>query len=190
MAYSTELQKNQFNLTCRLFISTKTHTLDFIADTGANFTVIPARELRMPQELEAKFAKSQNYIRLLGLLPSEPTYAYAYVVNHFIVGSVDLGMQVVWVSFDPRMSELLLGMDILQHVNFSYDKLTNLLTIHENNDYLIRSQTVLNLLKRPAGARLRDFLLNILSPSVIEAEHLETEDEKILYAIKQLSRVY
>ena len=175
---------------CRIVTTAHSTVLGFIADTGAHYSVIPASELGIPKGLEAKFLKGRRRVRFQGLIPSEPIYAYAYAVDRFIIGNVNLGTQTVWVSFDPRISNLLLGMDILQHVNFSYDNLTNLLTIHENTDYLIRSQTVLNLLKRPASAGLRNFLLNILSPSVIEAEHLETEDEKILYAIKQLSRVY
>ena len=41
---------------------------------------------------------------------------YKYYVKQFTIGSIDLGSQEIWITFDERITDVILGMDILRQV--------------------------------------------------------------------------
>ena len=43
---------------------------------------------------------------------------YRYRVQQFTVGTVDMGEQNIWITFDPRVTDDVLGMDVLRNVFF------------------------------------------------------------------------
>lgn len=46
---------------------------------------------------------------------------YKYHVQQFSAGTVDMGKQDIWITFDPRATDDFLGMDILRNAFFLQD---------------------------------------------------------------------
>lgn len=40
-------------------------------------------------------------------------------MKQFTIGNIDLGKQDIWITFDERVTDTVLGMDILQQVIFT-----------------------------------------------------------------------
>lgn len=100
-----------------IVVSDKIRPTAFVVDTGARFTCchytsvdidIREKDLRM---CEIKF--------LGGFVKGSPVKFYRYGLKQFTVGNIDLGKQNVWVTFDDRVTDTVLGMDILQQVIFA-----------------------------------------------------------------------
>lgn len=43
---------------------------------------------------------------------------YLYRVDQFYVGTIPLGLQNIWITFDQRVNNNLLGLDLLKQVSF------------------------------------------------------------------------
>ena len=90
---------------------------DFIIDTGAPHTscsfncVNPSLK---EQNLVGNFRSGVfgGYVENVGVVH------YLYPVDNFYVGSLDLGKQEVWITFDDRANANLLGLDLLQNLTF------------------------------------------------------------------------
>jgi hypothetical protein len=59
-----------------------------------------------------------------GVIEGESVKLYKYCLKQFTVGNINMGEQDIWITFDKRVTDTVLGMDILQKVVFivnSYD---------------------------------------------------------------------
>ena len=43
---------------------------------------------------------------------------YEYTVKQFTIGTIDIGERAIWITFDSRISDNVLGMDILKSVAY------------------------------------------------------------------------
>lgn len=104
--------------------------LDTIVDTGAMYTCYRAdqvgEELSEDQFCDGEsksiggFVDGQNVVNAVKF--------YKYDVKQFAVGTIDLGSTSIWITFDERVSDNVLGMDILNKVAFlQYDNSDELL---------------------------------------------------------------
>ena len=41
---------------------------------------------------------------------------YRYSLKQFTIGNINMGEQDIWISFDRRVTDIILGMDILKQV--------------------------------------------------------------------------
>lgn len=60
-----------------------------------------------------------------GLIEGESVKLYKYRLRQFAIGNIDMGEQDIWITFDKRVTDTVLGMDVLQKIIFtvnSYDK--------------------------------------------------------------------
>ena len=47
-----------------------------------------------------------------------PVKFYRHRLKQFTIGNIDMGEQDIWVTFDDRVTDTVLGMDVLQQVIF------------------------------------------------------------------------
>lgn len=89
----------------------------FIVDTGAMFSCCNYKffDINMVEnDLKG------NEIKFLGgFVKGSPVKFYRCSIKQFTIGNIDLGEQDIWITFDKRVTDTVLGMDILQQVIFT-----------------------------------------------------------------------
>lgn len=113
--YSTKSNANDGRYAVRcLIVSRYVATEHFIVDTGAaytccNFTAVD-KMLRESQfwDYDCKY--------LCGIVHGEAVRFYKYHLQQFTVGNIDMGCQDIWITFDERVTDIVLGMDILKKI--------------------------------------------------------------------------
>lgn len=120
--YSTNINDNRYVIQC-ILVHDDTCVRQFIVDTGARFTCCyyAVVDLDLHEEkIAAKEAKT-----LGGFVQGVSVIFYRLHLKQFTIGNIDMGEQDIWVTFDERVTDTVLGMDILQQVIFTanpYDK--------------------------------------------------------------------
>ena len=114
--YSTSIRNNRYLVQC-ITVFVKIRTVKFIVDTGARFTCCNYTSLELDIhendliDCEIKF--------LGGFVKGLPVKFYKCTLKQFTIGNIDMGKQDVWITFDMRVTDTVLGMDILQQVIFT-----------------------------------------------------------------------
>lgn len=62
------------------------------------------------QSLETKY--------LGGFVRGQAIKFYKYPLRQFTVGNIDIGARCIWITFDDRITDKVLGMDILKDMTF------------------------------------------------------------------------
>lgn len=119
LAYSTNIQNNRYSVPCLTVTANCKAVRLFVVDTGAKYTCCNYRAI--DETLQEDDIKSRNgcKCKLLGGLiegDREPAEFYKYTLQQFTIGNIDMKSQDVWITFDPRVNEKILGMDILRYV--------------------------------------------------------------------------
>ena len=61
-----------------------------------------------------------NEIKFLGgFVKGSPVKFYKCSLKQFTIGNIDMGEQALWITFDKRVTDTVLGMDNLQQVIFT-----------------------------------------------------------------------
>lgn len=113
--YSTSIRDNRYQIQC-IVVSDKIRSAKFIVDTGAKFTCCHYTSIdwRLHEErLEGKELKL-----LGGFVKGSPVKFYRFGLSQFTIGNIDMGKQDIWITFDERVTDTVLGMDILQQIIF------------------------------------------------------------------------
>lgn len=110
-------KKNRFVAPC-ILNHTVTACISTLVDTGAFRTCYHASYLVVPPAEETML--NSPSIRLDGFVAGASLKFYQYTVRQFTLGSIDLGTQNIWITFDKRIAENVVGMDILQQVYFMH----------------------------------------------------------------------
>lgn len=114
--YSTSIRNNRYFVKC-IVLWMQTQIVNFIVDTGAEFTCCNYTTLGM-DICEEDFAG--NEIKFLGgFVKNLPVKFYKCRLKQFTIGSIDMGARDIWITFDERVTDTVLGMDILQSVIFA-----------------------------------------------------------------------
>ena len=59
----------------------------------------------------------KNESKILGgFVKGLPVIFYKCSLKQFTIGNLDMGKQVIWITFDQRVTDTVLGMDILKQV--------------------------------------------------------------------------
>ena len=114
--YSTNIKNNRSSVECLIVSRNKYVTEEkFIIDTGAKYTCCSYTVV--DHTLEEKMLKDSAEVKIIGGIV-QGTYLkfYKYYVKQFTIGSIDLGSQEIWITFDERITYVILGMDILRQV--------------------------------------------------------------------------
>ncbi|MCM1182645.1 MAG: retroviral-like aspartic protease family protein [Roseburia sp.] len=104
----------------------------FVVDTGAKFTccsykVIDSRlreeQIRNPE------------IRLVGgIVSGEYLKFYKLRLNQFTIGNIDMREQDIWITFDERITDIILGMDILKQIIVTINPYNQTVCFCKDND--------------------------------------------------------
>ena len=114
--YNTNIKNNKYLAEC-IMVNRDVNMAKFIVDTGAMFTCCNYKILDIHLE-ESELA--DNEIKALGgFVRSIPVTFYKCSLKQFTIGNIDLGKQDIWITFDERVTDTVLGMDILQQVIFT-----------------------------------------------------------------------
>ena len=117
--FSTNLTKNSYVVVC-IANGAVVKLVDTIVDTGAARTCYRARNI--DRKLTETDVADNPHIDICGFVdktsPENAVRFYKYPVKQFTIGTIDLGKQDIWITFDKRISDNLLGLDILQKVTF------------------------------------------------------------------------
>ncbi len=117
----------RINLVCALQIKeSKRKTpinLQFKFDPGAQNTCVSAAELHITDSEDVfveKYKPNWKY-EGTGIDDRSSIYFYQVIVDSFEVQGVELGKVPIYITFDDRFSKRLLGLDLLNLLNYSVD---------------------------------------------------------------------
>lgn len=113
--YSTRLDKSRYNIIC-LVILNNISKLMLCVDTGAKYTCCSYNDI--DETLLEKDFKNGDFKNLGGFVEGVTMKFYKYHLKQFTIGNIDMKEQDIWVTFDNRVSDAVLGMDILSQVTF------------------------------------------------------------------------
>ncbi|MCM1182629.1 MAG: retropepsin-like domain-containing protein [Roseburia sp.] len=113
--YSTNLKDSKYPIIC-LAVMDRVCIVDFIVDTGAMYTCCNHISLKSDIR-ESDFSDSE--IKFIGgFVKGLPVKFYKCRLKQFTIGNIDMGEQDIWITFDERVTDTVLGMDILRQIIF------------------------------------------------------------------------
>lgn len=111
--YSTSLKNDRYLTRC-LVSAKDINMVNFIIDTGARFTCC---NYKLVDESMREERLADCEMKLIGgFIKGEYVKFYRYWLKQFTIGNVDMEAQAVWVTFDGRVTDNVLGMDILKQI--------------------------------------------------------------------------
>ena len=113
--FSMKLRDDRIYVNCITYHSYPKIT-EFIFDTGAKFTCC-SYDVIDDRLTETDF-RAQEHKDLGGFISGSAMRFYRLRLRQFTVGNIDLGPRNVWITFDDRISDSVLGMDVLKDVIF------------------------------------------------------------------------
>lgn len=111
--YSTNIEDNRYTVRC-LSISQYIASERFIVDTGAKYTCCHYRVINRMLREEQFF--DYEFKNLCGIVNGLAVRFYKYHLKQFTIGNIDMGEQDIWITFDERITDIILGMDILKQI--------------------------------------------------------------------------
>lgn len=111
--YSTKLKDERFLVECVAILG-RARVIQYVVDTGAKFTCCNYKELDKHM-CEKDFAAYEAKI-IGGFVEGIGVKFYRCRLRQFTIGNIDMKAQDIWITFDKRVKETVLGMDILKQV--------------------------------------------------------------------------
>ncbi|MCM1106215.1 MAG: hypothetical protein NC355_04645 [Blautia sp.] len=118
--FSVRLNKNRIFVQC--FAQNLLSVQSFMVDTGALYTCCPSLSLSI--RVNENDCKQYDKIVLAGL-DNEPIVYYKFPVDLMCINNIDIGKRDIWVTFDKRVTDMVLGFDILKDISFLFDNQTS-----------------------------------------------------------------
>ena len=113
--YSTSIKDNKYQIQ-GIVVSDKVRSVKFIVDTGAEYTCCHYTSVNL-SICEENLITAETKL-FGGFVKSLPVKFYKLRLQQFTIGNIDMGSQEIWVTFDERVTDTVLGVDILQQVIF------------------------------------------------------------------------
>ncbi len=111
--YNTSIRHNKCLVEC-IAVLDRVRVTKFIVDTGATFTYCNCKIFDSHND---ENTLEKNEIKILGgFIKGLPVSFYKCNLKQFTIGSLNMGRQDRWVTFDKRVTDTVLGMDILKQV--------------------------------------------------------------------------
>lgn len=111
--YNTSMKNNRYEIRC-LRVAADVKAVQFIVDTEAKLSCCYYGFIN--SKLEETELSDSEMKRIGGFIKGEGVKFYRYRLKQFMIGNIDLGMQDIWITFDERVTDIVLGMDILKQV--------------------------------------------------------------------------
>lgn len=139
--YSTKLKDERFSVDCIVFFG-KVRVIQFVVDTGAMFTCCNYKSF--DKNLRVEDLKGCQVKIIGGFIEGDGVKFYKYSLQQFTIGNIDLHAQDIWITFDKRVKETILGMDILKQVTFVANAFTQeIYFCKDKDDYSIVNSSFL-----------------------------------------------
>lgn len=116
--YSTKLKNDRYIVRC-IRMAKNIKIIQFIVDTGAQFSCVNYSLIDDDMK-EEDFRNCDTKI-IRGVIEGDSVKLYKYHLKQFTIGSIDMGEQDIWITFDKRVTDTVLGMDILKQITFVSD---------------------------------------------------------------------
>ncbi len=134
--FSTSSDRLRYTVTC-IINQNGIVLIDTIVDTGAKFTCYKADQISKhifeKQFQDAEYKYIGGFVNGRNL--SEAVKFYSYNVTQFTIGSIDLGARKIWITFDERIADNVLGIDILDSVTYlHYENSNELIFFKDRNE--------------------------------------------------------
>lgn len=114
--YSTNIKDSRCLVKC-IILDDDINVVKFIVDTGAMFTC--CRYSSFNKKMSENDLVNNELKLLGGFVKGAPVRFYKFRLKQFTIGNIDMGEQDIWVTFDERVTDTVLGMDILKQVIFT-----------------------------------------------------------------------
>ena len=111
--YSTSIKQNRCRVEC-IIVAEDIAVENFVVDTGAMYTC--CNYLLVNDKLDETSLKDCETSCIGGLIEGDKVRFYKYALKQFTIGNIDLGEQSIWITFDQRVTDIILGMDILRQI--------------------------------------------------------------------------
>lgn len=111
--YSTKLKNNRYIVRC-IRMAENTKVVRFIIDTGAQYSCANYSLIDDTMKEEDCYGCDTKIIR--GVIEGDSVRLYKYRLKQFTIGNINMGEQDIWVTFDRRVTDTVLGMDILKQI--------------------------------------------------------------------------
>lgn len=111
--YSTSIKFDRCTIDC-LLVSNKISLEKFVIDTGAKFTCCSYKVI--DGHLQEKGFHDCEEKSIGGFVKGEYLKFYRLSLQQFTIGNIDMGGQDIWITFDERITDIILGMDILKQI--------------------------------------------------------------------------
>ena len=120
LVYSTKLKSSTRRYVAKCIVNRNgPSVVDFVVDTGAKYTCCSSMSIGVKLSKEQLTGIESKLLG--GMISGSTLRVYKYHVQQFSVGTVDMGEQDIWITFDPRATDDVLGMDILRNSFFLQD---------------------------------------------------------------------
>ncbi len=113
--YYASLDDNRVIVQCNIANNGRMRFISAIYDTGARYTCFRASTLN--SMLKEESCQGSETKMLGGFIGSGFSKFYKYEVEKFAFGTIDLGKQDVWITFDEAVTSNVVGDDIIKQVN-------------------------------------------------------------------------
>ena len=118
--YSTKLRPDNDRYIAKCIVNASgPKVIDFVVDTGAKYTCCNYLSID-PRLIESDYTEKE-YKLLGGIIEGEVLKVYRYNAPQFTIGTVDMGQQSIWITFDERATDDVIGMDILKKIHYYQD---------------------------------------------------------------------
>lgn len=111
--YSTNINHDRCRVDC-IIVAEDIAVENFIVDTGARYTC--CNYCFVSGRLDVERLKGNEAHNIGGMIEGDKVCFYRYSLRQFTVGNIDMGRQDIWVTFDERVTDIILGMDILKQI--------------------------------------------------------------------------
>ena len=111
--YSTSIKDNRYTIQC-IAVFDKIRAAKFIVDTGAKFTCCTYKAFNKKMQEHELCRCEIKWIG--GFIKDASVKFYKCRIKQFTIGTIDMEEQDIWITFDKRVTDNVLGMDILKQV--------------------------------------------------------------------------
>ena len=137
--YSTKLKNNRYIVRC-IRMAENVKVVRFIVDTGAQYSCANYSLIDDTMREEDFYDCDTKNIR--GVIEGDSVKLYKYRLKQFTIGNINMGEQDIWITFDKRVTDTVLGMDILKQITFIADSFKKEIHFCKNCDDYIELLTV------------------------------------------------
>ena len=120
--FSMRLRNDRLSVNCMTYYKYPKIT-EFVFDTGAKYTCCSYNTI--DDGLVEDDFRGGEYKILGGFVSGKAMLFYKLSLKQFTIGNLDIGKKDIWITFDERISDSVLGLDLIKNVIYLSRPLEN-----------------------------------------------------------------